>query len=286
MIQENIATQASVLKLMRKYDYHPKKSLGQNFLTDLRVAEKIVSAAQITQDDNVIEIGPGLGGLTQILSDRAASVLAVELDKSLVEILNDIFADNSRVEIIQGDILKTDINALMSERGWKTAKLAANLPYYITTPAIMHLIESRCPLSSITVMIQREVAERLTAKPGCKEYGALTLTASYYADVSMNAIVPSNCFIPRPHIDSAVVTLDLNGPKGDLKYEDILFKCIRAAFGQRRKTLVNCLRVQDWINKDRDELSGLLQQLGFDENIRGEALSLADFIALSQKLEV
>jgi len=282
---ERLATQSSVFGLMRQYDVHPKKSRGQNFLTDPRVAEKMAAAAQISRDDFVIEIGPGLGGLTQVLAERAAAVAAVELDKGLVDILREQFRAESRVEIIQGDILKTDLCAIMRERGRRTAKVAANLPYYITTPVIMGLLESRCPLSRISVMIQREAAERLAAKPGGKEYGALSLSAAYYADVCINAIVPRNCFYPRPNVDSAIVTLAINSSKQGPVDEELFFQCVRAAFGQRRKTLVNCLRAQDWVDKDREELISLLKQCGFNENIRGEALSLEDFIRLAQKLK-
>jgi 16S rRNA (adenine1518-N6/adenine1519-N6)-dimethyltransferase len=283
-MQTRFATHASVSELMKQYGYQPKKSLGQNFLTDPRVAEKIVSAAQITSNDFVIEIGPGLGGLTQVLSEKAAAVLAIELDKNLSSILKALFADTGNVEIIQGDILKTDLSALMKERGWSTAKVAANLPYYITTPVIMGLLESHCPLSMITVMVQREVAERLIAKPGGKEYGAISPAVAYYAEANLSAMVPRNCFIPRPGVDSAVVTLELNKQELDPALEEILFKCIKAAFGQRRKTLLNCLRAQDWIHKDREELLHIIKSCGFNENIRGEALSLEDFLQLTYTL--
>ena len=284
-MQARYATYSAVSELMRRNNYLPKKGLGQNFLTDPRVAEKIISAARITSEDYVVEIGPGLGALTQVLADKAAALLAVELDKQLTLILNDLFAGVSHVEIIQGDILKTDINQLMKKRGWQTAKLVANLPYYITTPIIMALLESRCPFSVITVMVQREVAERMAAKPGGKQYGALTLAAAYYTKVSLAAIVPRNCFFPRPTVDSTVITLEISPPKVNMNDEETLFKCIKAAFGQRRKTLLNCLRAQDWIDKDRDELLNIIQSCGFDENIRGEMLSLDDFIQLASKLK-
>ena len=280
-----IATHAAVLELIRRYNYIPKKRLGQNFLTDPRVAEKITAIAGITPDDCVIEIGPGLGGLTQLLSENAAAVLAIELDKYLINILGDIFAGISNVEIFHGDILKTDISALIKNRGWQTAKIAANLPYYITTPVILNLLESNGPLSDITVMVQREVAGRLCAKPGCKEYGALSLAVSYYAEARLAAIVPRNCFFPRPNVDSAIITLKPDSHKRDPIEKEMLFKCIKAAFGQRRKTLLNCLRVQDWINKGRDELLEIIRGCGFDENTRGESLSLEKFILLSRKLE-
>ena len=283
-MRAQIATHAGVTDLMRQYKYLPKKSLGQNFLTDPGVVDKIVSAARITREDCVIEIGPGLGGLTQVLSDRAAAVMAVEIDKRLVAILKEVFADNSRIEILEGDILKTSVNALMKERGWQTAKLTANIPYYITTPVILGLLENHCPLSLITVIVQLEVAERLTAKPGGKEYGALSLAAAYYADVSLAAIVPRNCFFPRPHVSSAIVILDKKKPLLNPYDEEMLFKCIKAAFSHRRKTLINCLRAQDWVNKGREELLAILQTCGFDENIRGEELSLDEFIRLAYTL--
>ena len=281
---ERLASHAAVLRLMRQYNFRPKKNFGQNFLTEPKAAEKMAEAAQIGRDDFVIEIGPGLGGLTQILSEKAAAVTAIELDRELTGILKDIFSDNSRVEIIQGDILKSNISALMNERGRRTAKIAANIPYNITTPVILNLLENRSQLSIISLMIQREAAERLTAKPGGREYGVLPLTASYYANVAINATVPRNCFFPRPNVDSVIVTLDLNSVNRAPDSGGILFRCIRAAFGQRRKTLLNCLRAQDWINAGREELIELLKSCGFDENVRGEALSLEDFIRLSQKL--
>jgi len=283
-MRERLATQAAVFTLMRQYDIHPVKARGQNFLTDPRVAEKMADSARISRDDCVIEIGPGLGALTQVLAEKAAAVLALEIDRNLTEILKDLFAGDSRVEIIQGDILKTNMKALMGERGWASAKLAANLPYYITTPIIMGLLESRCPISRMSVMVQREAAERLTAKPGGKEYGALSLAASYFTDVGLYANVPRNCFFPRPNVDSAIVTLDIYGDKGDVDNEETFFNCVRAAFGQRRKTLVNCLRSQDWIDKDRYELTELLKSCGFDEKIRGETLSLEDFKRLARRL--
>jgi 16S rRNA (adenine1518-N6/adenine1519-N6)-dimethyltransferase len=172
----------------------------------------------------------------------------------------------------------------MAERDWNSAKVVANLPYYISTPVIMGLLEARIPLSSITVMVQREVAERLIAKPGGKEYGALSLAAAYYADVSISAYVPPNCFFPRPNVDSAVVTMKLRSEEAEPDFEDVLFKCIKAAFGNRRKTLVNCLRTQDWITNDRQAVIDVVTECGFNENIRGEALSLEEFTSLTAKL--
>ena len=281
---EKLAAQAAVVRLMRQYGHHPKKHFGQNFITDPRVTEKMTAAAHICRDDFVIEIGPGLGGLTQALSEKAAAVLAVEVDAGLTGILKDLFANENNVEIIRGDILKTDISALMEERGRRTAKLAANLPYNITTPVIEILLSNRRLFSRVSVMVQREAAERLTAKPGSKGYGALPLMAAYYSDISVDAVVPRNCFYPRPNVDSAIVTFDINSHARNPDEEEILFKCIRAAFGQRRKTLLNCLRFQDWLNTDKEELTELLKHCGFDENTRGEALSLDDFIRLAREL--
>jgi len=283
-MNKQYATHSAILGLMRSYDIQPKKGLGQNFLTDPRVAEKIIAAAQITSNDYVIEIGAGLGGLTQVLANNAKAVLAIELDKRLAAIAQDLFAQMSHVEILQSDILKADIGKLMKERGWQTAKIAANLPYYIATQVIMDLLEGSSSISMITVMVQREVAERLTAKPGSKEYGTLSLAAAYYADVTLSANVPRNCFFPRPNVDSAVVTLRLREVGSDPLIKGMLFKCIKAAFGNRRKTLVNCLRAQDWVQKDRQELIEIVKGCGFDENIRGEALSLDEFTHLAHKL--
>jgi len=283
-MNKQLATHSAILGLMRSHDISPKKGLGQNFLTEPRVAEKIVAAAQIASDDYVIEIGAGLGGLTQVLANKAKAVLAIELDKNLARILQELFVDLSHVEILQGDILKVDVGCLMKERGWHTAKIVANLPYYITTPVIMNLLEGRSSLTMITVMIQREVAERLTAEPGSKEYGAISLAAAYYADVALSANVPRNCFFPRPNVDSAVVTMRLRRIETDPDLEGMLFKCIKAAFGNRRKTLVNCLRAQDWVHNDRQALIEIVKECGFNENIRGEALSLDEFMRLASKL--
>jgi len=283
-MNKQYATHSAILGLMRSYDIQPKKGLGQNFLTDPRVTEKIIAAAQITSNDYVIEIGAGLGGLTQVLANNAKAVLAIELDRNLVKILQDLFADKSNVEVLQGDILKAEIGKLMEERSWQTAKIAANLPYYISTPVIMDLLEGSSSLSVITVMVQREVGERLIAKPGSKEYGALSLAAAYYADVTLSAHVPRNCFFPRPNVDSAVVTLRLRTIDSDPDLKGMLFKCIKAAFGNRRKTLVNCLRAQDWVQNDRQALIEIVKGCGFNENIRGEALSLDEFTHLAHKL--
>ena len=284
MIEERLASHNAVCRLLKEYGLQPKKGLGQNFITDSRVVAKMVDAAGITRDDRVIEIGPGLGGLTQVLAEKAASVLAVELDISLSDVLTDVFDGDDRVEILRGDFLKIDLCALMASRGWRTVKIAANLPYYITSSVIESLLESSRPIESITVMAQKEAAERLTAKPGGRAYGVLSLLAAYRADIRIDANVPRNCFFPRPHVDSVIATLRLIGPKAEQGDEEVLFKCIKAAFGQRRKTLLNCLRSQDWIGLDREGLAELLTDCGFDHDIRGEALPLDDFIRLARKL--
>ncbi len=229
------------ISVIKKHDFQFKKKFGQNFLIDPHVLDKIIDAAQITKDDFVLEIGPGIGTLTQYLCENARHVLAVEIDKNLIEILQETLLEYDNITIIEGDILKQDINEISRKyNGGKPIKIVANLPYYITTPIVMDLFESRVPLDNVTVMVQKEVAERMKAEPGTKEYGALSLAVQYYAKPYIAAFVPPNCFIPRPNVGSAVIRLScLDKNPVEVKNEKLMFKLIRASFNQRRKTLQN-----------------------------------------------
>jgi len=286
---ETLATHAGVKSMMQLHGLHAKKRLGQHFLTDQHVLGKIIQAADIGAGDAVLEVGPGLGGLTQALAGSAGHVYAVELDAELIPVLSDIFRDIPNVTICQGDILGMDITSVFpgAQSMSESLKAVANLPYYITTPVIMHLLESGVPFKSIVVMVQKEVAKRLTAKPSTKDYGALTLAVQYRANAEVVANVPRNCFLPRPEVDSAVVRLTPKTPAyGDSK---LLFWIIRAAFGQRRKTLVNALfsGMNDLQGPSvaKDTLIAAVRQCGFNEDVRGEALSLYGFIGLAKALQ-
>ena len=278
----HLTTRAGVREVVEKYGLAAKKKLGQHFLVDGHVLEKILNAANVGENDIVLEIGPGIGGLTQGLVGRGAHVVAIELDKQLVPILQAQFA-SAPVTIVQGDVLKVDIPQILAPYTGKSVKVVANLPYYITTPVILHLLENELGLQSITVMIQKEVAQRMAAKPGTKDYGALTLAVQYYADVSLAANVPVNCFMPRPAVDSAVVHLQiLDKPRVDV-CKGTLFKIIRAAFNHRRKTLVNTLDGAGFGN-DKEDLAKTLENCGLNPQVRGEALSIFQFAELAKVL--
>lgn len=276
--------QAAVTKaIIAKYKFDIQKRYGQNFLTDGRVLEKIINAAEITKDDFVLEIGPGIGSLTQFLCYNAGKVCAVEIDKKLMEVLDETLADYDNVEIINEDVLKVDLNALIQEKNQgKPVKVVANLPYYITTPIIMGLFEKNIPMKSMTVMIQKEVAERMTASPGTKDYGALSLAVQYYSKPYLVANVPQNCFLPRPNVDSAVMRLEkYENPPVQVKDEQLMFKLIRAAFQQRRKTLVNSVTNVAKLGLDKEKIISVIEGCGHVSTIRGEALSLSEFAALA-----
>lgn len=281
----NLGIPGNTIDILKKYNFNFQKKFGQNFLIDTHVLEKIMDAAEITKDDLVIEIGPGIGTMTQYLCERAREVIAVEIDKNLIPILNDTLSAYDNVEVINEDVLKLDIKALAEKRNnGKPVKVVANLPYYITTPIIMGLFESKVPLKSITIMVQKEVADRMKTGPGSKEYGALSLAVQYYSDPKIMAEVPSNCFIPRPNVGSAVIRLDrCEEPKVKVADEALLFRIIRASFNQRRKTLVNGLS-NGGIPVSKEELKGILIRLFDNENIRGEALSLQQFAALADEI--
>lgn len=256
-----------------------QKRFGQNFLIDAHVLNKIIDAAEIGPDDTVLEIGPGIGTMTQALAENAKRVVAIEIDENLIPILNENLKQYDNVEIINRDVMKTDIASL------GVNKVVANLPYYITTPIIMGLLESRIALDSITVMVQKEVADRMKAKAGTKDYGALSLAVQYYAEPYIAANVPQNCFMPRPNVGSAVIRLKLHEKTPvNVKNEKQMFQIIRAAFNQRRKTLQNCLNHAEDLNIDKEDIARVLREMNIDENIRGEALSLEQFADLSNRI--
>ena len=271
----------NTIALIKAHDFSFKKRFGQNFLIDSHVLDKIIRGAEIGKEDAVLEIGPGIGTLTQALCEAAEEVTAVEIDRDLIPILEKTLAAYDNVRIINEDILKLDLSAISE----KPLKVVANLPYYITTPIIMGLFESGAPLLSITVMVQKEVADRMQAAPGGKDYGALSLAVQYYAEAEIIANVPPNCFIPRPGVGSAVIRLTKHtAPPVQPKDEKFMFRLIRAAFAQRRKTLVNTLRNDSSLSYSREQLETVLAAMGLPAAVRGERLSLAEFAELSDRL--
>ena len=272
------------IAILNKYGFNFQKKFGQNFLIDTHVLEKIIRAADITKDDCVLEIGPGIGTMTQYLCENAGKVIAVEIDKNLIPILTeDTLAVYDNVKVINSDVLKLDLKKLAEEEnGGRPIKVVANLPYYITTPIIMGLFEAGVPLASITVMVQKEVADRMQAGPGSKDYGALSLAVQYYAEPYIAANVPPNCFMPRPNVGSAVIRLTLHEePPVEVADEKLLFKLIRASFAQRRKTLVNGLTNSPELSFTKEEVTKALETCGYSLTIRGEALTLQKFAKLT-----
>ncbi len=276
----------NTIEILNKYNFVFQKKFGQNFLIDTHVLDKIILAAGITKDDFVLEIGPGIGTLTQYLCENAREVVAVEIDKMLLPILEETLAEYDNVTVINSDILKLDLNALVKERNNnQPIKVVANLPYYITTPIIMDLFERHLPLDNITVMVQKEVADRMQASPGSKDYGALSLAVQYYAKPYIAANVPPNCFMPRPNVGSAVINLTLHKVAPiEVRNEKLLFRMIRASFNQRRKTLMNGLNNSPELSFSKEEIGQALKTMGISENIRGEALTLKQFATLSNHL--
>ena len=273
-------------KIVEKYGFSFKKNFGQNFLVDERVLGKIVSSAEISKDDVVIEVGPGIGTLTQALAKEAYKVVAVEIDTTLVPILGELLSDFDNIEIINEDILKVDVNAIAEKYPDKKIKMVANLPYYITTPIIMNVLENHIPVESITVMIQKEVAYRMKAQPSTKDYGSLSLAVQYYCEPYLVANVPQNCFMPRPNVDSAVIKLTvMDKPKVQVNNEKVMFEFIKAAFSQRRKTLVNCIFSRGLLTLSKDEMGKMLNGLGYDERVRGESLTLEDYGKITDEAE-
>lgn len=274
----------NTIAVLQKYNFNFQKKFGQNFLIDSNILENIIEAANVTKQDCVLEIGPGIGTMTQYLCENAREVVAVEIDKKLIPILeNDTLAPYDNISIINEDILKVDINKIVQEKNdGKPVKVVANLPYYITTPIIMGLFESHVPLESITIMVQKEVAERMQVGPGTKDYGALSLAVQYYAKPELMFIVPAGCFMPRPNVDSAVIRLTRHtNPPVTVKDENKMFNIIRAAFNQRRKTLVNSLNNAAGINVTKAAVADALDKMGISQTIRGEALTLEQFALLS-----
>ena len=274
---------ANTIAVLQKYNFNFQKKFGQNFLIDTHVLDKIIEESHITKDDFVLEIGPGIGTMTQYLCENAREVAAVEIDKNLIPILADTLSAYDNVEVINDDILKVDINRLAQEKnGGKPIKVVANLPYYITTPIIMGLFESHVPIDSITIMVQKEVADRMQVGPGTKDYGALSLAVQYYAKPEIVANVPPNCFMPRPNVGSAVIRLTRHAePPVQVEDEKMMFRLIRASFNQRRKTLANGLGNAPDIPLSKEQIQESIIELGVPVTIRGEALTLEQFAELS-----
>ena len=282
----NLGNPKNTIEIIQKYEFMFQKKFGQNFLIDTHVLEKIISAAGITKNDCVLEIGPGIGTMTQYLAENAGHVVAVEIDRNLIPILTETLADYDNVTVINEDILRVDIKALAEEyNGGKPIKVVANLPYYITTPIIMGLFESGVPIDNITVMVQKEVADRMKEGPGSKDYGALSLAVQYYAEPEIVANVPPNCFIPRPNVGSAVIRLTRHKEMPvEVKDPALMFKIIRASFNQRRKTLQNGLGNAPELPYTKEQIAAAIAEMGLTPTIRGEALSLAQFAQLSDIL--
>ncbi len=277
---------ANTIAVLQKYHFNFQKKFGQNFLIDTHVLEKIIDAAGVMKEDFVLEIGPGIGTMTQYLAEAAREVTAVEIDKNLIPILADTLSGYDNVAVINEDILKLDISKIAEEKnGGKPIKVVANLPYYITTPIIMGLFESHVPIDSITIMVQKEVADRMQEKPGSKEYGALSLAVQYYAKPEIVAIVPPNCFMPRPKVGSAVIRLTRHEQTPvQVEDEKLMFRIIRASFNQRRKTLANGLSNFPEIHLEKELIQQSIEELGLPVNVRGETLSLEQFAELSNIL--
>ncbi len=282
----NLGNPKNTIEIIQKYEFMFQKKFGQNFLIDTHVLEKIISSAGVTKEDCVLEIGPGIGTMTQYLAENARQVVAVEIDKNLIPILGETLADYDNVTVINEDILKVDIKEIAEKyNDGRPIKVVANLPYYITTPIIMGLFESGVPIDNITVMVQKEVADRMQEGPGSKDYGALSLAVQYYAEPEIVANVPPNCFIPRPNVGSAVIRLTRH-KEMPVKVNDVehMFRIIRASFNQRRKTLQNGLNNSSEIPYSKEKILAAIEQMGLPATVRGEALSLEQFAQLSDIL--
>ena len=282
----NLGIAKNTIDIIQKYDFVFQKRFGQNFLVDTHVLDKIIQAAGLTKEDMVLEIGPGIGTMTQYLAENAGRVMAVEIDSNLIPILEETLKDYDNVTVINEDILKVDVKALAEEHnGGRPIKGVGNLPYYITTPIIMGLFESRVPIENITVMVQKEVAERMQAGPGTKNYGALSLAVQYYAEPYIVANVPPNCFIPRPSVGSAVIRLTRHEKMPvEVKDEKLMFALIRASFNQRRKTLQNSLSNSGELSFSKEEIGRAIEKMGLSSSVRGEALTLEQFAGLADVL--
>ena len=283
---EKLSNPQRTIEVIKKYEFCFQKKFGQNFLIDGHVRDKIIAGAGVTKDDMVLEIGPGIGTMTQYLAEAAGKVVAVEIDRNLLPILQETLADYDNVKVIHADVLSLDLEKLVQEEnGGRPIKVVANLPYYITTPIIMALFEQHVPLANVTVMVQKEVAARMKSGPGSKDYGALSLAVQYYAEPYIVANVPCNCFMPRPNVDSAVIRLTrYEEPPVQVKDEKMLFKIIRASFNQRRKTLQNGLNNSSELNFTKDQIAAAIAEAGFSPSVRGEALTLEQFAKLTDIL--
>ena len=286
MKEPTLGSPQNTIAVLQKYNFVFQKKFGQNFLIDTHVLDKIIRSAEITKDDFVLEIGPGIGTMTQYLACAAGKVVAVEIDRALIPILADTLDGYDNVTVINEDVLKVDISKLAEEQnGGRPIKVVANLPYYITTPIIMGLCEKNVPIKSITVMVQKEVADRMQVGPGTKDYGALSLAVQYYAKPYIVANVPPNCFMPRPKVGSAVIRLErYEEPPVQVKDERLMFRIIRASFNQRRKTLANGLKNSPELDFTKEEIEAAIETLGKGASVRGEALTLEEFARLSDVL--
>ena len=286
MIMADLGNAKTTAEVIKKYGFSFQKRFGQNFLIDEHVLDKIVDASLVDKHDGVIEIGPGIGTMTQRLCERAGRVVAIEIDKELIPILDDTLSDYDNVKIINADVLKTDMEAIIrDEFADMRVRVVANLPYYITTPIVMGLLEQHLPISSITIMVQKEVADRMQASPGTKDYGALSLAVGYYADTYIAANVPPNCFMPRPKVGSSVIRLTVKDhPDVEVNNENHMFSLIRAAFNQRRKTLVNAIANYQGLSHSKEEVQNALTEMGLSVTTRGETLNLQQFATLSNIL--
>ena len=283
---EKLSNPQRTIEVIKKYEFCFQKKFGQNFLIDGHVLDKIIAGAGVTKDDMVLEIGPGIGTMTQYLAEAAGKVVAVEIDRNLLSILQETLADYDNVKVIHADVLSLDLEKLVQEEnGGRPIKVVANLPYYITTPIIMALFEQHVPLANVTVMVQKEVAARMKSGPGSKDYGALSLAVQCYAEPYIVANVPCNCFMPRPNVDSAVIRLTrYEEPPVQVNDEKMLFKIIRASFNQRRKTLQNGLNNSSELNFTKDQIAAAIAEAGFSPSVRGEALTLEQFAKLTDIL--
>ncbi len=282
-MQNKLGNPQNTIQIIKKYEFAFQKKFGQNFLIDTHVLEKIILAAGVTKEDCVLEIGPGIGTMTQYLAEAAGHVVAVEIDSNLIPILKETLADYDNVTVIHADILKTDINELTQKfNGGRPIKVVANLPYYITTPIIMGLFEGQVPIDNITVMVQKEVADRMQVGPGSKDYGALSLAVQYYAEPYIVANVPPNCFMPRPNVGSAVIRLARHkNPPVSAQDPGLMFRLIRASFNQRRKTLQNGLNNSPEVPYSKEQIISAIESLGLSPSVRGEALNLEQFAELA-----
>ncbi|MDF2522028.1 MAG: rsmA1 [Clostridia bacterium] len=282
---KNVITPSNTKELLKQFEFRMSKSLGQNFLVDKSILDRIIEGAELTKEDYVLEIGPGMGSMTQKLCESAAKVVAVEIDKKLIPVLNVTLSEFDNVTVINNDVLRVDLKSILEEHfGSKPVKVVANLPYYITTPIIMKLLEDRLNLTSITIMVQKEVGDRIKAAPGGKEYGALSVAVQYYANPKQLLLVPPHSFIPQPEVDSVVLKLDiLTEPAVAVNDEKLFFRVVKAAFGQRRKTLLNALTAGN-LGLSKEQLKAVLERVDIDENRRGETLSLQEFANIANNL--